>query len=102
MQGFGTDTAAMTVAAQHIDEARRAVGAELATLRQDLEALRASWRSTAQVQFADVMTRWDAGAQRMTTALDDIGQAVAGSGLAYQATEDREVDHVSAISAALG
>lgn len=102
MQGFGTDTAAMTAAAQHIDGARHAVGAELAVLRQDLEALRASWRSTAQLQFTDVMTRWDAGAQRMTTALDDIGRAVAGSGLAYQATEDREVDNVSAISAALG
>jgi WXG100 family type VII secretion target len=102
MQGFGTDTAAMTAAAQHIDGARHAVGAELAVLRQDLEALRASWRSTAQVQFSDVMTRWDAGAQRMTTALHDIGRAVAGSGLAYQAAEDREVDNVGAISAALG
>jgi len=102
MDGFGTSPEAMAQASRDVTTAQEDVRAELARLRGNLTALQGSWDSAAYVRFVELMSRWDTNAERLSTSLRDIGDAIRSSGLAYQAQEDQESQQISAITAALG
>jgi WXG100 family type VII secretion target len=102
MDGFGTSTEAMSQASRDVTTAQENVRAELARLRGNLTALQGSWDSTAYLRFVALMSRWDTNAERLSTSLRGIGDAIRSSGLAYQAQEDQESQQISAITAALG
>lgn len=102
MDGFGTSTEAMAQAGRDVATAQEEVRSELARLRGSLTALQGSWDSSAYVRFVELMTRWDSGAERLSTSLRGIGDAIRTSGRAYEAQEDQESAQISTISAALG
>lgn len=100
--GFGTTTEEMTRAAQHVEAVNESVRAELAGLRGKLEPLRGTWTGQASLQFAQLMQRWDADAQKLNEALRSIGDAVRGTGQNYEQQEQQQAQNISGIASALG
>ena len=101
--GFGTTTEEMTRAAQHVEAVNESVRAELAGLRGKLEPLMGPlWAGQAAVQFANLMQRWDADAQKLNEALRTIGGALQGTGRTYEQQEQAQAQGMSGIASALG
>lgn len=100
--GYGTSTAEMQRAGQHVLGVNQEVQAELGTLRSSLAPLAGAWRGEASTAFAGLMARWDADARALAEALDAIGSAIQGSATAYQQQEDEQAQSLSAIRSALG
>ncbi len=101
-EGFGTSTEEMDRAGRHVFAVNDAVQADLATLRARLEPLAGAWRGEAATVFAELMTRWDTDARRLSDALRAIGESIQGSGTSYQAMEQQHSGDLSTIRAALG
>ncbi|NMI00412.1 WXG100 family type VII secretion target [Pseudonocardia acidicola] len=100
--GFGTTTEEMARAGQHVLTVNDTVQSDLATLRGQLAPLAGAWRGEASTAFAGLMARWDADARALNDALRAIGEAIQGSGLAYQQQESEQAGGLSAIRSALG
>jgi len=100
--GYGTSTAEMQRAGQHVLGVNEEVQADLGALRGSLGPLAGAWRGEASVAFTELMARWDADARALAEALDAIGTAIQGSAAAYQQQEDEQAQSLSAIRSALG
>lgn len=100
--GFGTTTAEMSKASQHVLTVNESVKTELVTLRSKLEALRGLWSGDAYRAFVVLMARWDNDARSLNDALRSIGEAIQGSGVTYQQQEDQQTAGLSSITSALG
>ena len=100
--GFGTSTAELQRAGQHVLAVNDEVQADLSALRSGLTPLGGAWRGEASTAFAGLMARWDADARRLAEALRAIGAAVQGSAAEYQRQEEEQAAGLSSIRSALG
>ena len=101
-EGFGTTVEEMARAGSHVFAVNDAVQADLSALRGQLAPLAGAWRGEASTAFAGLMARWDADARALSEALRSIGEAIQGSGQAYQQREEQHAGDLSSIRAALG
>jgi early secretory antigenic target protein ESAT-6 len=100
--GYGTTTEEMRRAAAQVAQVNEQVQAQLSALRNQLAPLAGAWRGEASTAFQGLMARWDTDARTLNEALRGIGEAILGSGRAYQQAEDQQRQSMSAIQGALG
>jgi WXG100 family type VII secretion target len=100
--GYGTTTEEMQRAAAQVAQVNEQVQAQLSALRNQLAPLAGAWRGEASTAFQGLMARWDTDARTLNEALRGIGEAILGSGRAYQQAEDQQRQSLSAIQGALG
>ena len=100
--GYGTTTEEMQRAAAQVAQVNEQVQSQLSALRNQLAPLSGAWRGEASTAFQGLMARWDTDARTLNEALRGIGEAILGSGRAYQQAEDQQRQSMSAIQGALG
>jgi len=100
--GYGTTTEEMQRAAAQVAQVNEQVQSQLSALRNQLAPLAGAWRGEASTAFQGLMARWDTDARTLNEALGGIGEAILGSGRAYQQAEDQQRQSMSAIQGALG
>jgi WXG100 family type VII secretion target len=100
--GYGTTTEEMQRAAAQVAQVNEQVQAQLSALRNQLAPLAGAWRGEASAAFQGLMARWDTDARTLNEALRGIGEAILGSGRAYQQAEDQQRQSMSVIQGALG
>lgn len=100
--GFGTTTEEMERAGRHVLSVNEMVQGDLSALRGQLGPLAAMWQGRAALEFANLMSRWDAGAMSLNDALRGIGESIQGSARSYEQQEDEQRSSMSSISTALG
>jgi WXG100 family type VII secretion target len=100
--GYGTTTEEMQRAAAQVAQVNEQVQAQLSALRNQLAPLAGAWRGEASTAFQGLIARWDTDARTLNGALRGIGEAILGSGRAYQQAEDQQRQSMSAIQGALG
>ena len=100
--GYGTTTEEMQRAAAQVAQVNEQVQSQLSALRNQLAPLSGAWRGEASTAFQSLMARWDTDARTLNEALRGIGEAILGSGRAYQQAEDQQRQSMSAIQGALG
>jgi WXG100 family type VII secretion target len=96
---FGTSTDAMATAANQVDTVSQEISHALTTLQNQIDPLAHSWQGGAASAFNALMTQWHDDANKLTSALSDISQALNSSGKNYAATE---ASNHSAIANILG
>ena len=87
--GFDTTLPTMDAAAAHVQEVKGTIDGLLSSYRGMIGPLTGAgtWKGDAQVTFTSLQQEWDAGAKKLTTALENIGVQLKGSSGEYDSRE---------------
>lgn len=99
---FNTETDTMQRAAGHVHQVNDQVGAQLRTLASQLAPLESAWQGQASMAFHQLMVRFNENAGKLRTALNGIGEQVAGASTTYATEDEAQQRTMSAITNALG
>jgi WXG100 family type VII secretion target len=97
-QGFQGTPAQFTDAEGKVTEVRANMDANLATLRDRIEATRAGWQGMAQKAFDNVMNRFDEDARQMNQALQRIADLLREAGSKYERSEQQQQEIMQAVN----
>ncbi|MEU5842961.1 WXG100 family type VII secretion target [Rhodococcus sp. NPDC047139] len=92
-----TDVATMEVVAGQLQESRAELDAILGRLTGVVQSAPSVWRSRSAEQFAGIMERWNVNHTKLSTALDELAEAVRTSGRSYAAAEEHHARSLSSI-----
>ncbi|WP_278314535.1 WXG100 family type VII secretion target [Lolliginicoccus levis] len=82
-----TTTADMNAAANHVKQVSEDVSAQLNALHAKIANVEGAWRGQAKGAFGSLISRWDAEAVKLNTALSAISDAIRESGRKYDGAE---------------
>ena len=101
-QGLTTDVATMEVVAGQLQDSRNELAGILRVLGDAVQSAPAVWRSESATRFAGIMERWNVNNTNLTTALDELAEAVRSSGRSYDATEQENARAIGAVDPGAG
>jgi len=85
---YGTEFAVMQKAAQSVQQAVQEIQAEMRSLEGNLAPVAGAWKGSAASAFQQLMERFTADGQKLTQALEAIGEALGANTKNYSAVED--------------
>jgi WXG100 family type VII secretion target len=85
----------MAKASQNVQQTVQELQAEMRSLQSAVEPLGASWKGSAYSAFQQLMQRFQDDGQKLTQALDAIGQAIDANNKNYTATEETNSSSIS-------
>lgn len=94
---YGTETAQMQQTAQKVEQVSQEIQQEIRSLTGQLEPLATQWKGSAAAAFQQLMQRFTEDGQKLSTALDNISQAISSTGKNYQAVEEANQSSISKI-----
>lgn len=94
---FGTSFDVMTKAAQSVDQTVSEIRQEMSSLQGNLEPVAAAWRGGAASAFQQLMERFNADGQKLTEALNAIGEALRSNTTNYTQVEEQNQTAISKI-----
>lgn len=96
--GTKAELAAMKTGAMTLDDLGVQMNATLVQLRGDVEATQGVWAGAAQAAFLGVMTRWDEGAAKINTSLNDISTMLSSNTTSYGSQEEQNVSDLNSVA----
>jgi WXG100 family type VII secretion target len=84
---FEVDSAQVASASAAVRASMGAISAEVDQMMRHLLALQGSWQGQAAASFQGVVADWRATQERVRASLEEVGEALAASGRAYEAAE---------------
>lgn len=99
---FGTQLDTMQAAAGHVDQVNSQIQEQLRSLMSRLEPLAGTWKGQAATTFTALHQRWNDDAQRLSQALQGIGESLATNRSTYAQHEETNQQSFSKITQALG
>ncbi|WP_241386065.1 WXG100 family type VII secretion target [Rhodococcus sp. CH91] len=97
-----TDVATMEVVAGQLQDSRAELDAILGRLTGVVQSAPSVWRGRSAEQFAGIMERWNVNHTKLSTALDELAEAVRTSGRSYAAAEEHQARSLSGIDPGAG
>lgn len=95
MTAFGAEPVELQICASRVAEISDELRTELNTVRTEMDALfSVGWRGQAADGFAHGWDQWQAGAEDVLTALQDMADLLAATGRNYASTEQSAADQV--------
>ena len=94
---FGTQTDVMQKAAQAVAQTVQDINSEMRSLQGNLEPVASAWKGQAASAFQQLMERFNEDGQKLTQALDAIGEALGANTKNYSAVEEQQQSSISAI-----
>ena len=94
---FGTQFDVMQKAAQSVQQAVQDINAEMRSLQGNLEPVASSWQGSAASAFQQLMQRFNDDGQKLTQALDAIGEALGANTKNYSAVEEQNSSSIAQI-----
>ena len=91
----------MAKAAQAVQQCVQEINAEMRSLQSSVEPLGASWQGSAYQAFQQLMQRFQDDGQKLTQALDAIGNAIDSNQKNYTATEETNQGSISKLLSGL-
>lgn len=87
--GFDTTLPTMDAAAGHVQEVKATIDSLLGAYRGMIGPLTGAgtWKGDAPLTFTSLQAEWDAGAKKLNTALENIGNQLKGSSTEYVSRE---------------
>lgn len=99
---FGTTFDEMNKAAQAVTQTVQDIQSEQRQLMSALEPIASQWKGAAASAFQQLIQRFDDDAQKLTQALDAIGQALGANTKNYQAVEEQNNSSIGKLLSGLG
>lgn len=99
---FGTTFDEMNKAAQAVTQTVQEIQSEQRQLMSALEPIASQWKGAAASAFQQLITRFNEDAQKLTQALDAIGQALGSNTKNYQAVEEQNNSSIGKLLSGLG
>jgi len=99
---YGTSFEVMNKAAQSVQQTVTEIQAEMSSLQGNLEPVASAWQGAAASAFQQLMERFHADGQKLTQALDAIGEALGANSKNYSATEDSNASSITSLLSSLG
>jgi WXG100 family type VII secretion target len=94
-------TQAMTLAAQHVDDASQAIHTIINQVSDAVAATAGGYQTAAATLFRDVMGQWSQDFTAIINGLDTIGEALAGTSRNYQSAMNLDQESANQIAALL-
>lgn len=99
---FGTTFDEMNKAAQAVTQTVQDIQSEQRQLMSALEPIASQWKGAASAAFQQLIQRFDEDAQKLTQALDAIGQALGANTKNYQQAEEANHSSIGKLLSGLG
>jgi len=94
---YGTSFEVMNKAAQSVQQTVQEIQAEMSSLQGNLEPVASAWKGSAASAFQQLMERFHADGQKLTQALDAIGEALGANSKSYSSTEESNQSSISTL-----
>jgi WXG100 family type VII secretion target len=91
----------MAKASQSIQQTVEDISAQMRSLQSAVEPLGSSWKGAAYNAFQQLMTRFNDDGQKLTQALQAIGQAMDTNNKNYNATEQQNTSTITQLLSGL-
>jgi WXG100 family type VII secretion target len=98
---YGTSFDVMSKAAQSVQQTVEEIRAEMSSLESNLAPVASAWKGSAASAFQQLMERFNADGQKLTEALNAIGEAMGANTKNYSQVEDANASSISKILNAL-
>jgi WXG100 family type VII secretion target len=89
-------------ASQSVTQTVQDIQSQMRSLQSAVEPLGASWKGQAYQAFQQLMQRFDDDGNKLTQALQAIGDAIDANNKSYTATEQQNHSSISGILNSLG
>jgi WXG100 family type VII secretion target len=94
---YGTSFDVMSKAAQSVQQTVEELQAEMRSLESNLAPVASAWKGSAASAFQQLMERFSADGQKLTEALNAIGEALGANTKNYSQVETQNQSEISKI-----
>lgn len=99
--GYAGTPAEFADAHQKVNNTKQEMDSQLAKLRGEIESTQGAWQGKAATVFTNVMETFDQKSTALNNSLEEIGELLRKSGVAYDTQEQDTNQSLSSLSAAL-
>ena len=92
---YGTEFAVMQKAAQSVSQTVDEINAEMRSLESALAPVAGAWKGSAASAFQQLMERFNADGQKLTQALQAIGEALGTNTTNYSQVEEQNASSIA-------
>jgi len=92
---YGTSFEVMNKAAQSVQQTVQEIRSEMSSLQGNLEPVASAWKGSAASAFQQLMQRFMDDGQKLTQALDAIGESLSSNTKSYSAVEESSQSSIS-------